>query len=209
VSAEKEKEADYTAASWKKFATALTEAKKVQKDAKVEGTKVTQAEVDEATTNLTTAQKELVNKEVPTKLNLVELDKAIVSAEKEKEADYTAASWKKFATALTEAKKVQKDAKVEHTKVTQAEVDKATTNLTTAQKELVKKGAGNGNNNGGTGSGSNGSGSTNNGKTTYPVGKLPKTGETESRSNVIGLVLLGTTAVSAYYVFRKRDEEAA
>ncbi|WNF89276.1 5'-nucleotidase C-terminal domain-containing protein [Vagococcus fluvialis] len=209
VSAEKEKEADYTAASWKKFATALTEAKKVQKDAKVEDTKVTQAEVDKATTNLTTAQKELVNKEVPTKLNLVELDKAIVSAEKEKEADYTAASWKKFATALTEAKKVQKDAKVEDTKVTQAEVDKATTNLTTAQKELVKKGAGNGNNNGGTGSGSNGSGSTNNGKTTYPVGKLPKTGETESRSNVIGLVLLGTTAVSAYYVFRKRDEEAA
>ncbi|MFW7395087.1 5'-nucleotidase C-terminal domain-containing protein, partial [Vagococcus fluvialis] len=54
-----------------------------------------------------------VDKEAPVTLNLVELDKAIVSAEKEKEADYTAASWKKFATALTEAKKVQKDAKVE------------------------------------------------------------------------------------------------
>ncbi|MEQ7217510.1 5'-nucleotidase C-terminal domain-containing protein [Vagococcus fluvialis] len=215
LSAEKEKEATYTAKSWKPFAESLTAAKKVQKDAKVEGTTVTQAQVDKATTDLTKAQKDLVAKEKPEALNLVELDKAILSADKEKEATYTAKSWKPFAESLTVAKKVQKDAKVEGTKVTQAQVDKATTDLTKVQNNLDKKNSGSGNNNnsGNTnnngGSGSTGNGSGGNGKTTYPTEKLPQTGETESHANVIGFILLGTTAVSAYYVFRKRDEDAA
>lgn len=215
VSAEKAKEADYTVETWKPFIESLATAKKVQKDGKEEGTKVTQEQVDKATTDLTKAQKDLVAKEKPEALNLVELDKAILLADKEKEATYTAKSWKPFAESLTAAKKAQKDAKLKDTKVTQAQVDKAARDLTKAQNNLDKKntGSGNNNNSGNTnnnvGSGSTGNGSTGNGKTTYPTGKLPQTGETESHSNVIGLVLLGTTVVSAYYVFRKRDEEAA
>ncbi|WP_270313139.1 5'-nucleotidase C-terminal domain-containing protein [Vagococcus fluvialis] len=204
VSAEKAKEADYTAASWKPFAESLATAKEVQKDGKEEGTKVTQAEIDKATVNLLTAQKGLVEKEKPKELDLTKLNEAITSAEKAKEADYTVASWKPFAESLVTAKKVQKDAKAEGTKVTQKEVDSAIAALTKAQEKLVKKQVAIG-----TGSENTGSGSTGNGKTTYPIGNLPQTGETESRANVIGLVLLGTTAVSAYYVFRKRDEDAA
>ncbi|MFZ6624180.1 5'-nucleotidase C-terminal domain-containing protein [Vagococcus fluvialis] len=204
VSAEKAKEADYTAASWKPFAESLATAKEVQKDGKEEGTKVTQAEIDKATVNLLTAQKGLVEKEKPKELDLTKLNEAITSAEKAKEADYTSETWKPFAESLATAKKVQKDAKAEGTKVTQKEVDSAIAALTKAQEKLVKKQVAIG-----TGSENTGSGSTGNGKTTYPIGNLPQTGETESRANVIGLVLLGTTAVSAYYVFRKRDEDAA
>ncbi|MDR2279202.1 MAG: FIVAR domain-containing protein, partial [Vagococcus sp.] len=204
LSADKEKEATYTAKSWKPFAESLTAAKKVQKDAKEEGTKVTQVEIDKATVNLVNAQKGLETKEKPEVLDLTKLNEAIVSAEKAKEADYTVETWKRFAERLANAKVLQTKALADSTAVTQKEIDTAVKALTEAQEKLAKKKV-----TSGTGAGSTGNGSGGNGKTTYPTEKLPQTGETESYANVIGFILLGTTAASAYYVFRKRDEEAA
>jgi uncharacterized protein YchJ len=204
VLAEKAKEADYTVETWKPFAESLANAKKVQKDGKEEGTKVTQVEIEKATVNLVNAQKGLVEKEKPEALDLTKLNEAITLADKEKEADYTVETWKPFAESLANAKALQTKALADSTAVTQKEIDTAVKALTKVQEKLAKKKV-----TSGTGSGSTGNGSTGNGKTTYPTGNLPKTGETESRANVIGLVLLGTTVASAYYVFRKRDEEAA
>ncbi|MGL5685230.1 MAG: LPXTG cell wall anchor domain-containing protein, partial [Vagococcus fluvialis] len=204
VSAEKAKEADYTSETWKPFAESLATAKKVQKDGKEEGTKVTQVQVDKATVNLVNAQKGLVEKEKPKELDLTKLNEVIALADKEKEADYTVETWKPFAESLANAKALQTKALADSTAVTQKEINSAVEALTEAQEKLAKKKV-----TSGTGSGSTGNGSGGNGKTTYPTEKLPQTGETESYANVIGFILLGTTVASAYYVFRKRDEEAA
>lgn len=204
VLAEKAKEVDYTVETWKPFAESLTVAKKVQKDGKEEGTKVTQVEIDKATVNLVNSQKGLVEKEKPEVLDLTKLNEAITLADKEKEADYTVETWKTFAESLANAKALQTKALADSTTVTAEDIKAAIDALTEAQEKLAKKKV-----TSGTGGSNTGNGSTGNGKTTYPTEKLPQTGEIESHANVIGLVLLGTTAVSAYYVFRKRDEEAA
>ncbi|MFI3622241.1 5'-nucleotidase C-terminal domain-containing protein [Vagococcus fluvialis] len=204
VSAEKAKEADYTSETWKPFAESLATAKKVQKDGKEEGTKVTQVQVDKATVNLVNAQKGLVEKEKTKELDLTKLNEAIALADKEKEADYTVETWKPFAESLANAKALQTKALADSTTVTLEDIKAAIDALTEAQEKLAKKKV-----TSGTGSGSTGNGSGGNGKTTYPTEKLPQTGETESHANVIGFILLGTTVASAYYVFRKRDEEAA
>lgn len=74
----------------------------------------------------------LPKKEINSLNDLTKLNEAITSAEKAKEADYTSETWKPFAESLATAKKVQKDAKAEGTKVTQKEVDSAIAALTKA-----------------------------------------------------------------------------
>ena len=202
------KESDYTKDSWKEFAKALETAKKVQAEAKKENTKVTQIEVDKATADLAKVQKELKEVEKPSKLDTTKLDEAIKEAESKKELDYTKDSWKEFEKALETAKKVQAEAKKDNTKVKQAEIDKATADLTKAQKELKEAGKNQKDGNGSTTTVGGTGTTTGNVKVTYPV-DLPKTGEKENHATVIGLVLIGSTVTSAYYVFRKREDEAA
>ena len=130
------------------------------------------------------------------------LEKAIKSAKKEKEAVYTTATWKVFTEALSHAESVLKEGKAAEkgTKELQDKIDQATKDLVTAQKALVKKPVTNGNTDGST---------SGNGKTTKPKGNLPQTGEAKNQGIVIGFVLLGATAASAYYIHRRKDEDAA
>ena len=126
--AEKLKEEDYTAESWKSFEEALDEAKTVydNKDAD-------QTAVDAAEKALTDAQKALVSvTPQPPVVDKTKLETAIKAAEQLKEEDYTAESWKGFKDALDAAKKVYADENA-----TQEEVDAAEKALTDAREKLV------------------------------------------------------------------------
>lgn len=120
--------ADYTAESWAKLQTALTAA-----DAALTA-KESQDAVDTAAGNLTAAIDALVKKPEEVKVNTGKLEAAIAKADalKDKEADYTAESWKTMQTALTEAKSALA------AKESQDKVDAAETKLTKATNELVK-----------------------------------------------------------------------
>lgn len=120
--------ADYTAESWAKLQTALTAA-----DTALTA-KESQDAVDTAASNLNTAIDALVKKPEEVKVNTEKLEAAIAKADalKDKEADYTAESWKTMQTALTEAKSALA------AKESQDMVDAAEAKLTKATNELVK-----------------------------------------------------------------------
>ncbi|HBI1571664.1 TPA: FIVAR domain-containing protein, partial [Enterococcus faecalis] len=95
-------------------------------------TTATQAEVDQAETELRSAVKQLVK--VPTKeVDKTNLLKIIKENEEHQEKDYTASSWKVYSEALKQAQTV-----ADQTTATQAEVDQAETKLRSAVKQLVK-----------------------------------------------------------------------
>ena len=123
--ANKRKKADYTAASWKNFETALTKAKKVYADGD-------EAAAKQADDELKAAMKSL--KKVTPKPETKEQDalrKTIAKAKERKKADYTAASWKVFEEALTNAETelAKKDEKL---------AEAANTRLEKAMKDLKK-----------------------------------------------------------------------
>ncbi|MFW7418746.1 5'-nucleotidase C-terminal domain-containing protein [Vagococcus fluvialis] len=95
--ADKRKEADYTAETWKPFAERLNEAKEVSKAED-------ESKAKAANDKLTNAMNGL-EKLTP---ELDALNKTIKEADKKKEADYTAETWKLFAESLKEAKAVSK-----------------------------------------------------------------------------------------------------
>ena len=113
-------ETDYTAESWAKLQTALTEAKTAL------GAKESQNAVDTAAGNLTAAIDALEKKPEEVKVDTEKLEAAIAKADALKEADYTADSWKAMQTALTEAKTAL------GAKESQDKVDAAETKLTAA-----------------------------------------------------------------------------
>ena len=114
------KEADYTAESWAKFATALEAAEKAL-------TSDSQDDVNNATTALKEAQ---ANLQAQVKVDTAALQAAIDEAKTLKEADYTANSWKTFVEALAAAEKAT-------VATDQTTADEALKNLTDAQKALV------------------------------------------------------------------------
>lgn len=120
--------ADYTAESWAKLQTALTAA-----DTALTA-KESQDAVDAAASNLNTAIDALVKKPEEVKVNTEKLEAAIAKADalKDKEADYTAESWKTMQTALTEAKSALA------AKESQDMVDAAEAKLTKAIEALEK-----------------------------------------------------------------------
>lgn len=120
--------ADYTEESWKNLQKALTAA-----DAALTA-KESQDVVDTAAGNLTAAIDALVKKSEEVKVNTEKLEAAIAKADalKDKEADYTANSWKSMQDALTEAKSALE------AKESQDKVDAAEAKLTKATDELVK-----------------------------------------------------------------------
>ena len=131
--AEALKEADYTAESWASMQMELQEAKDELKNPK------TQATVDEAVSHLNAAVEALVKAEgdkteEPAAVDTSSLEKVISDAAALKEADYTADSWKALQSALTDAKSAL------NAKESQEKVDKATDELNTAIKALVKNG---------------------------------------------------------------------
>ena len=99
-------------------------------------TTATQAEVDQAETELRSAVKQLVK--VPTKeVDKTNLLKIIKENEKHQEKDYTASSWKVYSEALKQAQTV-----ADQTTATQAEVDQAEAKLRSAVKRLTLKNSG-------------------------------------------------------------------
>ena len=127
---EKHQEKDYTASSWKVYSEALKQAQTV-----ADQTTATQAEVDQAETELRSAVKQLVK--VPTK----EVDKTnllkIIKENETPRKDYTASSWKVYSEALKQAQTV-----ADQTTATQAEVDQAEAKLRSAVKRLTLKNSG-------------------------------------------------------------------
>ncbi len=119
--------ADYTEESWKNLQMALTAA-----DAALTA-KESQDAVDKAASNLNTAIDALVKKSEEVKVNTEKLEAAIKKADalKDKEADYTADSWKTMQDALTEAKAALA------AKESQDKVDAAEAKLTKATDVLV------------------------------------------------------------------------
>ena len=119
--------ADYTEESWKNLQMALTAA-----DAALTA-KESQDVVDKAASDLNAAIKTLAKKPEEVKVNTEKLEAAIAKADalKDKEADYTAESWKTMQTALTEAKTALE------AKESQDKVDAAEAKLTKATAELV------------------------------------------------------------------------
>ena len=127
------KESDYTAESWKVYKEALENAKKVLQ--KADADLVT--EVLTARDALVDAMNNLVKKtpEPPVQsVDKTNLKATINTAKKKyKKADYTAASWKTYDKALKAAQKV-----LDNKNATQAQVNKANTDLKNAIKKLVK-----------------------------------------------------------------------
>lgn len=125
--------ADYTAESWAKLQTALTAA-----DAALTA-KESQDAVDTVAGNLNTAIDALAKKPEEVKVNTEKLEAAIAKADalKDKEADYTAKSWKTMQTALTEAKAAL-EAKESQDKVDAAET-KLTKTIDALEKNAVAK----------------------------------------------------------------------
>ena len=123
---EKLNEALYTPASWKTFSTARNNANKVLKN-----NNATQAQVNKANADLVKAQKSLKKEAV--KVNKNTLKATVTKANKVKAKGYTKASFNSFAKVRTASTKVLKNAKA-----TQAQVNKANTDLVKAQKSLKK-----------------------------------------------------------------------
>ncbi|BDR55338.1 hypothetical protein KIMH_14490 [Bombiscardovia apis] len=116
-------QADYTAASWAPFATALAAAQSVLADANT-----TQNQVDAALTTLQSARSGLVLKPVTNKTQLqAEINTSVALVQ----ADYTPATWAPFATALADAQSVFAD-----TDATQQQVDAAYAALHSARTAL-------------------------------------------------------------------------
>ena len=122
-------QADYTAATWKAFDAALSAAKAVAADASA-----SDEDVQAATDALVAAQSALVKAATADdKQNLaVEIGRADVLSE----ADYTAESWAAYQQALAAAKAVS-----EQTDPSQADVQKATSDLVNARVALAKPAA--------------------------------------------------------------------
>lgn len=116
------KKADYTAASWPAFATALAAAKSVTKDRNA-----TQGRVDAALLGLTEARQALVHLADKTALKA-----AIADAKALRKADYKPSSWPPFAQALANANVVNGDREAP-----QGQVDSALAALVAAQQALV------------------------------------------------------------------------
>ena len=125
--------ADYTEDSWNALQTALTAA-----DAALTA-KESQDAVNTAAGNLTAAIDALAKKPEEVKVNTEKLEAAITKADalKDKEADYTADSWKTMQTALTEAKSAL-EAKESQDKVDAAET-KLTKTIDALEKNAVAK----------------------------------------------------------------------
>ena len=115
-------ETDYTAESWAKLQTALTAANVALT------AKESQDAVDKAASDLNAAINTLAKKPEEVKVNTEKLGAAIAKADalKDKEADYTAESWKTMQDALTEAKTALE------AKESQDKVDAAESKLTAA-----------------------------------------------------------------------------
>ena len=203
--AEALKEADYTAESWASMQMELQEAKDELKNPK------TQATVDEAVSHLNAAVEALVKAEgdkteedkkdddkteEPAAVDTSSLEKVISDAAALKEADYTADSWKALQSALTDAKSAL------NAKESQEKVDKATDELNTAIKALVKNGSQNGNQAGSTTptvtkkAGTTTDGSASKGTTSNGTSgsKAAKTGDP---ANVLGLLGLAFSSLGA------------
>ncbi|WP_322353881.1 penicillin-binding Tp47 domain C-containing protein [Paratractidigestivibacter sp.] len=128
-SAEKLSESDYTIATWKNFASALDDAKKVAADAAS-----TDAQVTAAAEALANARKALVH--AATASDVTDLKVEIGRVDVLAESDYTADSWKAYQAALAAAKKVEATEGA-----SQDEVQAATKALADARKALVKNAA--------------------------------------------------------------------
>ena len=198
--AEALKEAEYTAESWASMQMELQEAKDELKNPK------TQATVDEAVSHLNAAVEALVKaegdkteedkkdddkKEEPAAVDTSSLEKVISDAAALKEADYTVDSWKALQSALTDAKSAL------NAKESQEKVDKATDELNTAIKALVKNGNQAGSQNGSATptvtkkAGTTTDGSASKGKS---GSKAAKTGDP---ANVLGLLGLAFSSLGA------------
>ncbi|MCK9293384.1 fibronectin type III domain-containing protein, partial [archaeon] len=107
-------EEDYTSVTWTEYQTIVAE--------NVVTDQNTQAEVDTATSNITTAQGDLVE--------IADLTNYTAALAAVTEADYTTVTWEAYELILA--------ANVVTDQNTQAEVDTATSNITTAQGDLVE-----------------------------------------------------------------------
>ena len=188
--AEALKEAEYTAESWASMQMELQEAKDELKNPK------TQATVDEAVSHLNAAVEALVKAEgdkteEPAAVDTSSLEKVISDAAALKEADYTVDSWKALQSALTDAKSAL------NAKESQEKVDKATDELNTAIKALVKKGNQAGSQNGSaTPTVTKKAGTTTDGSASKGTSgsKAAKTGDP---ANVLGLLGLAFSSLGA------------
>ena len=134
ANAETLNEADYTAASWKPFASALEAAKNLAADA-------SDSDVATAKDVLVKAQTALAK--VATDRDKTDLQIEIGKADVLKEADYTADSWKAYQQALAAAKAV-----LEGSDLSAEEVQQATADLAKARQALVEASDDNGSDNG-------------------------------------------------------------
>ena len=121
-------EADYTAESWKAMQDVLATVKKVAEDPNA-----TQAQIDEATRQLSEALRQLVKKDV---VNKAALEKKYNEVKAVKADGYTAESYAALQTALKNAKAV-----LDKETATQAEVDAQVKALEDAVKGLKKAGS--------------------------------------------------------------------
>ena len=183
-------ESDYTAESWASMQMELQEAKDELKNPK------TQATVDEAVSHLNAAVEALVKAEgdkteEPAAVDTSSLEKVISDAAALKEADYTADSWKALQSALADAKSAL------NAKESQEKVDKATDELNTAIKALVKNGSQAGSQNGSaTPTVTKKAGTTTDGSASKGTSgsKAAKTGDP---ANVLGLLGLAFSSLGA------------
>lgn len=124
----KKVESDYTAESWAAFAAARDQAAKVLGDENA-----APEDVKAALDLLSKTESELLKAEKPVVTDKSGLKKAVEAASKLKKADYTESTWKKFETALANARKVLDDENA-----TAAQVEEVMKALETAQKGLTK-----------------------------------------------------------------------
>lgn len=174
---------DYTAESWKEVEDALKAAKETAADENA-----SQTTVDSRTKALTDAIKNLKVVESNTQADKTELNKVIVEAEKRKEADYTAESWKVFVNALRAAKETAADKNAD-----QATVDAKAKALTEAMASLKKAekpsgGSGNGSSQQPDNTGNAGNGSV-------QAGTSAKTGDPAQTVTFVTLLLFAAAAV--------------
>ena len=118
----------YTAETWSAFTTALANAKSVDRTLKASS----QSVIDNATKALADARGALVEADA----SYTALDALILESDALVEGDYTAASWRAFASALTAAKAVDRNLKAKD----QATIDSAYNALNTAKTNLVALG---------------------------------------------------------------------
>ncbi len=184
-------EDDYTSESWEEFEEALEHAEDVLADENA-----TFEELEEALEKLEEAREALEPvvtepepepEPVPEDVDKTELQDKVDEAEKLKESDYTAESWKAFEEALANAETVLADEYA-----TQEEVYEALAALLEAEESLEKIGQGSGTN--GTGStGSTGSGSS-----------APKTADTNDLGIWVALMIACAVIMGDVCYIKKR-----